>query len=94
MKQAIKTRTGRVLVMPTPEEDAAINAGIAQDPDTYELGGAEFKQLRRGRPLGSGTKVQVTLRIDEDVVEKFKASGSGWQTRINDALKSWVQSHA
>lgn len=94
MKQTIKTRAGRVLVMPTPEEDAAINAGIAQDPDTYELGAAEFKQLRRGRPLGSGTKVQVTLRIDEDVVEKFKASGSGWQTRINDALKSWVQTHA
>ncbi|MEO8120530.1 MAG: BrnA antitoxin family protein [Rhodoferax sp.] len=94
MKQTIKTRSGRVLVMPTPEEDAAINAGIAQDPDTYELGAAEFKQLRRGRPLGSGTKVQVTLRIDEDVVEKFKASGAGWQTRINDALKSWVQTHA
>jgi uncharacterized protein (DUF4415 family) len=94
MKQTIKTRAGRVLVLPTPDEDAAINAGIAQDPDTYELGAAEFKQLRRGRPLGSGTKVQVTLRIDEDVVEKFKASGSGWQTRINDALKSWVQSHA
>jgi uncharacterized protein (DUF4415 family) len=94
MKQTIKTRAGRVLVMPTSEEDIAINAGIAQDPDTYELGAAEFKQLRRGRPLGSGTKVQVTLRIDEDVVEKFKASGSGWQTRINDALKSWVQSHA
>ncbi len=94
MNQTIKTRTGRVLAMPTPEEDAAINAGIAQDPDTYELGVAEFKQLRRGRPLGSGTKVQVTLRIDEDVVEKFKASGSGWQTRINEVLKSWVQSHA
>jgi uncharacterized protein (DUF4415 family) len=64
--------------MPAPEEDAAIHAGIAQDPDTYEPGVAEFKQLRRGRPLGSGTKVQVTLRIDEDMVEKFKTSGSGW----------------
>jgi len=94
MKQTIKTRSGRVLAMPTPEEDAAINAGIAQDPDTYEPGAAEFKQLRRGRPLGSGTKVQVTLRIDEEVVEKFKASGAGWQTRINDALKSWVQRNA
>jgi uncharacterized protein (DUF4415 family) len=93
MKQMIKTRPAGALVLPTPEEDAAINAGIAQDPDTYELGAAEFKQLRRGRPLGSGTKVQVTLRIDEDVVEKFKASGAGWQTRMNDALKSWTKSH-
>ena len=83
-----------MLVLPTPEEDAAINAGIAHDPETYELGAAEFKQLRRGRPLGSGTKTQVTLRLDDEVLEKFKASGDGWQTRINDALKSWVQSHA
>ena len=94
MTQTIKTRSGRVLVLPTPEEDAAINAGIAQDPETYELGAAEFKQLRRGRPLGSGTKTQVTLRLDADVLEKFRASGDGWQTRINDALKSWVQTHA
>ncbi len=94
MNPTIKTRSGRVLAMPAPEEDAAINAGIAADPDTYELGAAEFKQLRRGRPIGSGSKVQVTLRIDVDVVEKFKASGAGWQTRMNDALKSWAKRHA
>ena len=94
MTQTIKTRSGRVLVMSTPIEDAAINAGIAQDPDTYELSTAEFKQLRRGRPLGSGTKAQVTLRLDVEILEKFKSSGDGWQTRINDALKSWVRTHA
>jgi uncharacterized protein (DUF4415 family) len=85
---------GRKIRMNTPEEDAAINAGIAQDPDTYELSTAEFKQLRRGRPLGSGTKAQVTLRLDVEILEKFKSSGDGWQTRINDALKSWVRTHA
>jgi uncharacterized protein (DUF4415 family) len=82
-------------ILPTPEDDAAINTGIAQDPDTYEVKSTAFAQMRRpGRPLGSGSKVQITLRIDEDVVEKFKASGAGWQTRMNDALKSWAQSHA
>lgn len=82
-------------ILPTPDEDAAINAGIAKDPDTYQVSSAEFAQMRRpGRPLGSGTKVQVTLRIDADVVEKFKASGAGWQTRINDALRSWSKQHA
>jgi uncharacterized protein (DUF4415 family) len=94
MQATTKTRTGRTLVAPTPEDDAAINSGIAQDVDTYELGHTEFKQLRRGRPLGSGTKTQVTLRLDVEVLEKFKASGDGWQTRINDALKSWIRSHA
>ena len=91
MKQPTNSRGAHALVIPTPQEDAAINAGIAQDPDTYELGAAEFKQLRRGRPLGSGSKVQVTLRIDAEVLDKFKASGAGWQTRMNDALKSWCR---
>lgn len=90
MKHTIKTRSGRVLILPTSEEDAAINAGIELDPDTYELGAVEFKQLRRGRPLGSGTKTQVTLRLDVDVLDKFKASGDGWQTRINAALRDAV----
>jgi uncharacterized protein (DUF4415 family) len=34
------------------------------------------------------------MRVDADVVDKFLVSGDGWQTRINDALKSWVQTHA
>jgi uncharacterized protein (DUF4415 family) len=94
MKQTIKTLSPRVLVLPSPAEDAAIDAGIAQDPETYEPNALEFGMMRRpGRPLGSGTKTQITLRLDADVVDKFKASGSGWQTRINDALKSWVQAH-
>jgi uncharacterized protein (DUF4415 family) len=44
--------------------------------------------VKRGRPLGSGQKTQVTLRIDTDVLNKFKATGAGWQRRINDALKT------
>ncbi len=46
---------------------------------------------RRGRPVGSGvgaSKEQVTLRLDKDVLERFRASGPGWQTRINDALRT------
>lgn len=78
---------GQKILLNTPEEDAAINAGIVADADTYELDIAEFKQLRRGRPLGSGTKVQVTLRLDIDVVQKLKAEGAGWQTRANAVLR-------
>lgn len=82
-------------ILPTPDEDAAIKAGIAKDPDTYEVSSAEFAQMRRpGRPLGSGSKTQITLRLDTAIVDTFKATGDGWQTRINDALKSWAQSHA
>jgi uncharacterized protein (DUF4415 family) len=91
MQKTLTTRSGRVLILPTAEEDAAINAGIAADPDTYELSDSEFEELRsRGRPLGSGSKIQVTLRLDIDVVNKLKADGAGWQTRANAALRKAV----
>jgi uncharacterized protein (DUF4415 family) len=91
MPKTIKTRSGRVLILNTAKENAAINAGIAADPDTHELTDAEFAQLRaRGRPLGSGSKMQVTLRLDIDVVEKLKAEGAGWQTRANAVLRRSV----
>lgn len=93
MKQTVKTRSGRVLVLPTPAEDAAITAGIDQDPDTYEPSASEIATMKRpGRPLGSGTKTQVTLRLDTDALEAFKASGPGWQTRINALLRAAVAS--
>ena len=85
----------RKLIMPTAAEDAAINVGIAADPDTREVSATEFKQLRpmRGRPLGSGTKVQMTVRFDVEVINAFKSGGDGWQTRMNDALKDWISTH-
>ena len=85
----IKSKSGRVFNLPSDEEDARIRAGIAADPDTHEVSDTELALMRRpGRPLGSGTKTQITLRIDTDIVEKFKASGDGWQTRINEVLRA------
>lgn len=46
---------------------------------------------RRGRPAGSlqaVTKVPVKLRLDADVLAALRASGDGWQTRINDSLRA------
>ncbi|MDP8568539.1 BrnA antitoxin family protein [Methylophilus aquaticus] len=73
------------LELPDAAEEARINAGILADPDTVEVSDAQFKKMR-GRPIGS-RKTLVHIRLDNDVVEKFKATGSGWQTRINEALK-------
>lgn len=73
------------LELPDDTEEARINTGIAADPDTFEVTDAQFKRMR-GRPVGSN-KTLVHIRLDNDVVEKFKATGSGWQTRINEALK-------
>ncbi len=44
----------------------------------------------RGRPKGSvkvDAKQQITLRLDRDVIERFRATGPGWQARINEVLK-------
>ena len=91
----IKTKSGRTLILPTPEEDAQITAAAMTDPDNLPLTDAELNQFKRGRgrPLGSGKKEQVTLRLDAEILEQFKATGNGWQTRINDALRDWAKHH-
>jgi len=48
---------------------------------------ADGTLTRPGRPQLKNPKQQVTLRLDQAVVEKFRATGAGWQTRINDALR-------
>jgi uncharacterized protein (DUF4415 family) len=60
-----------------------------------EEGKAAFrKALKRGRPKAETTKVPTTLRLDADVLEAFKATGKGWQTRINHVLREWVKKKA
>jgi uncharacterized protein (DUF4415 family) len=48
--------------------------------------------MRKGlKPLPG--KRQVTLRIDEDVLDWFKAGGKGYQTRINALLRAYMEAH-
>ncbi len=48
--------------------------------------------VRRGRPRGSN-KQQVAIRLDVDIIERFKADGAGWQSRVNAVLKDWISRH-
>ncbi len=81
-------------VVPTREEDEAINRGIAADPDTYELGAADLKQMKKiGRPKAEVTKERITIRLSPDVLERFRATGTGWQTRVDTALRDWLKTH-
>lgn len=50
------------------------------------------KLLRRGRPAGTAKKTQTTVRISNEVLSFFRASGQGWQTRMDQALKKYVAS--
>jgi len=94
-----KRGLGSDLAMLDATTDEEIARQIAADPDTAPelteewLEAAEVfegdRPLRRvGRPKGSGTKEQVTLRLDRDILERFRAGGPGWQTRLNEALRS------
>lgn len=73
-----------------------ITAEWVDPDDAPELSSDWFEQAdvkvggkivnRGGRPTGSN-KEQVSLRLDKDVLDRFRASGPGWQTRINEALR-------
>lgn len=69
-----------------PEDDE-------DSPDATVALREAITQRRAGRPLGSN-KEQVAIRFDKDVLEAFRATGRGWQTRMNDALKAWLKEHA
>ena len=99
--------------LPTPQEDAAILAGMASDPDNPEWTAQDFAQAKpasealpsalydalvakrpRGRPKAEQTKQALTVRYDADIVAAFKATGKGWQTRMNEALRDWLKTHS
>ena len=47
--------------------------------------------IQRGRPKLAETKISTTIRLDADIIEKFRAHGPRWQSRINDALREWLK---
>jgi len=61
------------------------------------IAGAELrdgeKVVRRGRPVGS-SKTPTTVRLDNDVLEAFRATGPRWQSRLNAALADWLKTHS
>ena len=80
------------IIRPSTEEDAAITKAAMADPDNMPFTDEEWEKVKptlvrgRGRPLGSGVKEQVTLRIDKETLDFYKSKGEGWQTFINQVL--------
>ena len=77
-------------------------SGVSPD-DAPELTGEFFERadeyragtlVKRGRPKADVTKERITIRLSPDVLGPFRATGSGWQTRVDAALRSWLKRHS
>ena len=83
---------------PSAKEDAAITKAAKSDPDAVPYTDGEWEKAkahaRVGRPKAESPKVFTGIRLDADVVKTFKATGKGWQTRMNAALRDWLKTHS
>ncbi len=66
-----------------------------EEPSTF-IGTSDFGNIagvaikRRGRPPSDTSKQLISLRLDQDVIAKFRETGEGWQTRINEVLRQSI----
>jgi len=83
------------------KRDAAADAPISYDPETELYDPNDPAQVadfftsativrKPGRPKADTTKVPIAIRLSPDVVAYFKATGAGWQSRIDAALHEWM----
>jgi len=66
-----------------PDDAPELTKEWFETADYYEGG----KLVRRGRPKSAAPKEAVSLRLDPDLLQHFRATGRGWQSRINAALR-------
>ena len=85
--------------------EAAADAPVALDADTDLYDPNDPKAVEafwqaatirrgRGRPPAAVKRPTLNMRVDAEVLEAFKSTGPGWQTRINAALKDWLKTHS
>lgn len=89
-------RARHAIQVPTPEEDASITAAALADPDAQPLTDDQLRAMvplrsLRGRPPLTTRKELVSIRYSPEVVSFFKATGAGWQARMDSVLKAYVR---
>ena len=62
-------------------------------PATEVLPDAFLNKLNVRGPQKAPIKERITIRLSPEVVQRFRATGDGWQTRVDTALKDWLKSH-
>lgn len=80
----------QAMIASDPDAPEATDAQLAKAvpfTEAFPALAAEMRKNVGGRPKAENPKVAVSLRLDPDVVARFKAQGPGWQTRMNEALR-------
>lgn len=77
----------------TAAEDKTMAHAVVVDGGGYAAVRAARQRGQRG-PQVAPTKQLVSVRYSPEVLQYFKATGAGWQTRMNEALLEWVSKHA
>jgi uncharacterized protein (DUF4415 family) len=85
--------------MPTLEEDRLITSAAESDPDALPLTDEQMSamvpiRVLRGRPKLTNKKQLVSIRYSPEVIDYFRASGAGWQARMDAVLKDYVEAHS
>lgn len=62
-------------------------------PAKHVLPGSLMAKLKVRGPQKTPTKERITIRLSPEVVQEFRDTGEGWQTRVDSALKDWLRSH-
>lgn len=85
--------------MPSMAENAKIVAAAKADPDAQPMTKAQLDSLVplravRGRPKLDNKKLLLSVRYSAEVVEYFRATGEGWQARMDGVLRQYVNQHS
>lgn len=81
------------MIASDPDAPEATEEQLAQAKPFGEVFPVLADAMRKnigGRPKSQNPKVAVSLRLDQEIVARFKKTGPGWQTRMNDALREAV----
>ncbi len=90
-----KTVRRPAVAMPTLKEERAITAAAKSDPDTRPLSAKQLKAMvpmrsLRGRPKSEHKKLLISIRYTPEVVDYFRSTGDGWQSRMDGVLRNYV----
>lgn len=75
-----------------PEATDEQLAGATPFAEAFPTLAESMRKNVGGRPRSANPKVPVSIRLDPEIVSKFKATGPGWQSRMNDVLRREILS--